>query len=114
MSEVLPAIERAGLIVCDIEVLRLHYADTLKAWRERFMARREEAQALYDERFCRMWEFYLCGSEAVFRLGQEVVFQFQLAKRVDAVPITRDYLADRERRLRSRDSAQPGIRLAGE
>jgi cyclopropane-fatty-acyl-phospholipid synthase len=114
MSEVLPAIERAGLIVTDIEVLRLHYAETLKAWRERFMARREEAAALYDERFCRMWEFYLCGSEAVFRLGQEVVFQFQIAKRVDALPMTRDYIADRERQLRHLDSMQERIRLAGE
>ena len=110
----LPSIERAGLIVTDIEVLRLHYAETLKAWRERFMARREEAAALYDERFCRMWEFYLCGSEAVFRLGQEVVFQFQIAKRVDALPMTRDYIADRERELRHLDSMQERIRLAGE
>ena len=59
----LPAIERAGLYVTDMEILRLHYADTLRAWRERFMARRDEAAELYDERFCRMWEFYLAGSE---------------------------------------------------
>jgi len=63
LSEVLPAVERAGLLVCDIEILRLHYAETLKAWRERFMARREEAVRLYDERFARMWEFYLAASE---------------------------------------------------
>ena len=61
LSEVMPAIERAGLLVCDIEILRLHYAETLKAWRERFMARREEAVRLYDERFARMWEFYLAS-----------------------------------------------------
>ena len=65
LSEVLPAIERAGLLVCDIEILRLHYAETLKAWRERFMARREEAVRLYDERFARMWEFYLACSRNV-------------------------------------------------
>ena len=67
LSEVLPAIERSGLLVCDIEILRLHYAETLKAWRERFMARREEAVRLYDERFARMWEFYLAASEMAFR-----------------------------------------------
>ena len=61
LSEVLPAIERAGLYVTDIEILRLHYADTLRAWRERFMARRDEVAKMYDERFCRMWEFYLAG-----------------------------------------------------
>ena len=61
VSEVVPAIERAGLLVCDIEILRLHYAETLKAWREHFMARREEAVQLYDERFAKMWEFYLAG-----------------------------------------------------
>ena len=114
MSEVLPAIERAGLIVTDIEVLQLHYAETLKAWRQRFMARWEEAAALYDERFCRMWEFYLAGSEASFRLGQMVNFQFQLAKNVNTVPMTRDYIADRERMLRARDSGRPAIRMAGE
>ena len=114
MSEVLPAIERAGLIVTDIEVLQLHYAETLKAWRERFMARWEEAAALYDERFCRMWEFYLAGSEASFRLGQLVNFQFQLAKNVNTVPMTRDYIADRERMLRARESDARSIRMAGE
>ena len=67
LSEVLPAIERSGLLVCDIEILRLHYAETLKAWRERFMARREEAVRLYDERFARMWEFYLACCEMAFR-----------------------------------------------
>lgn len=114
MSEALPAIERAGLIVTDIEILQLHYAETLKAWRERFMARRAEAAALYDERFCRMWEFYLAGSEACFRLGQHVNCQFQLAKKVGVVPMTRNYIAAREQALRSRDSASQELRLAGE
>lgn len=93
LSEVLPAIERAGLWVTDIEILRLHYAETLKAWRERFLARRAEIAALYDERFCRMWEFYLCLSEVAFRHRGCMVFQIQLAKRVDAAPLTRDYMA---------------------
>jgi cyclopropane-fatty-acyl-phospholipid synthase len=97
LSEVLPAIERAGLWVTDMEILRLHYAETLKAWRERFAARRDEIAALYDERFCRMWEFYLGTSELSFRWGGHMVFQLQLAKRVDTVPLTRDYLYDFER-----------------
>ena len=113
MSEALPAIERAGLIVTDIEILQLHYAETLKAWRERFMARRAQAAALYDERFCRMWEFYLAGSEACFRLGQHVNCQFQLAKKVGVVPMTRSYMAAREQALRSRDSAAQDLRLGG-
>lgn len=92
LSEVLPAIERAGLMVTDIEILRLHYADTLKAWRDRFEANRAEIAALYDERFCRMWEFYLCVSEVAFRHRGCMVFQIQLSRRVDAVPLTRDYI----------------------
>jgi cyclopropane-fatty-acyl-phospholipid synthase len=92
LSEVLPAIERAGLWVTDIEILRLHYAETLKAWRVRFAARRAEIADLYNERFCRMWEFYLCLSEVAFRYRGCMVFQIQLAKRVDAVPMTRSYM----------------------
>lgn len=92
LSEILPAIERAGLWVTDIEILRLHYAETLKAWRERFEANRAEIAALYDERFCRMWEFYLCLSEVAFRHRGCMVVQIQLSKRVDAVPLTRGYI----------------------
>ena len=92
LSEVFPAIERAGLWVTDMEILRLHYAETLKAWRGRFMARRDEALAMYDERFCRMWEFYLASSEVAFREVGHMVFQLQLTKRPDAAPLTRDYL----------------------
>jgi cyclopropane-fatty-acyl-phospholipid synthase len=114
LSEVLPAIERAGLYVTDIEILRLHYADTLRAWRERFMARRDEAAELYDERFCRMWEFYLAGSETSFRVDAHMVFQIQLAKRQEAVPLTRDYLPEREAELRRREAARPAIRHAAE
>ncbi|MGE3301894.1 MAG: class I SAM-dependent methyltransferase [Hyphomonadaceae bacterium] len=97
LSEVIPAIEASGLHVTDIEILRLHYADTLRAWRTRFMARREEAKALYDEAFCRMWEFYLAGSEAAFRRGGLAVFQIQLSKQLAGVPLTRDYITDFER-----------------
>ena len=103
LSEVLAAIEGQGLFVTDIELLRLHYAETLKAWRERFNARRDEARALYDERFCRMWDFYLAGSEAAFRVGGNMVFQIQIAKRQDVVPRTRDYVAAREEALRRRE-----------
>ncbi len=93
LSEMLPAIEQAGLCVTDIEVLRLHYAETLKAWRQRFDANRRRVASLYDERFCRMWEFYLAGCEAAFRHSGLVNFQIQLAKRIDAVPLTRDYIS---------------------
>ena len=99
LSEVLPRVEQAGLVVTDIEILRLHYAETLKAWRERFAAHREEIAAFYDERFCRMWEFYLSLSEIAFRYRGHFVFQMQLAKKVDAAPITRDYIARAEARL---------------
>ena len=115
LSEALPAIERAGLLITDIEILRLHYADTLKAWRDRFLARREEAQRLYDERFCRMWEFYLAASEMAFRDGGMMVFQIQMAKRAGAVPTTRDYIAHTEARLRRIETGRrPRLRLAGE
>jgi cyclopropane-fatty-acyl-phospholipid synthase len=91
------AIEEAGLWITDIEIKRLHYAETLKAWRERFVARWDEVAALYDERFCRMWEVYLVLSELSFRYGANMVIQVQLAKRVGAVPIVRDYMVDGER-----------------
>ena len=115
LSEVMPAIEKAGLLVCDMEILRLHYAETLKAWRERFMARREEAVRLYDERFARMWEFYLAGSEMSFRKQNLMNFQIQLTKRQGVVPITRDYIAHEEARLRGvEQQKQPRLQLAGE
>lgn len=115
LSEVLPAIERAGLLVCDIEILRLHYAETLKAWRERFMARREEAVRLYDERFARMWEFYLASSEMSFRKQNLMNFQIQITKRQGIVPITRDYIARGEAKLRGIERGQrPRLQIAGE
>jgi cyclopropane-fatty-acyl-phospholipid synthase len=93
LSEIARAIEKTGLVITDIEVLRLHYAETLRHWRERFQANRDAVKKLYDERFCRMWEYYLAASETSFRNLKTVVFQIQLAKRPDAVPLTRDYLA---------------------
>jgi cyclopropane-fatty-acyl-phospholipid synthase len=92
LSEVLPVIERTGLIVSDIEILRLHYAYTLAQWRKRFRENRAKVARLYDERFCRMWEFYLAGAEIGFRYQGMMVFQVQLVKRVDALPLTRDYM----------------------
>jgi cyclopropane-fatty-acyl-phospholipid synthase len=92
LSEILPWIERAGLYVTDVEVLRLHYAETLRQWRRRFNANRATVAKLYDERFCRMWEFYLAGSECAFRHSGHVIFQIQMARRQDAVPLTRDYI----------------------
>jgi len=115
LSEVLPAIERAQLIVTDVEVLQLHYAETLKAWRERFLAHRDEAVKLYDQRFVRMWEFYLACSEMAFREGDMVVFQIQIAKRKGVAPQTRDYIAQEEARLRDIETRHAApLRLAGE
>jgi cyclopropane-fatty-acyl-phospholipid synthase len=108
LSEVLPHIEKAGLFVTDVEILRLHYAETLKAWRERFLANRDKAKALYDERFCRMWEFYLSGSEAAFRWQDLMVFQIQVAKKNDVVPLTRDYIAKTERSLAMHEMGHSG------
>jgi cyclopropane-fatty-acyl-phospholipid synthase len=115
LSEVLPAIERAELIVTDVEVLELHYAETLRAWRERFLAHRDEAVRLYDQRFVRMWEFYLACSEMAFREADMVVFQIQMAKHKGVTPATRDYIAREEARLRGLEArhAVP-LRLAGE
>ena len=92
LSEVSAAIERARLWPCDIEIWRLHYANTLRHWHERFMANIDRAERLYDARFCRMWRFYLVASEQAFRHGAQVVFQIQLARRRDTLPLTRDYL----------------------
>ena len=108
LSEVIPVIEKSGLVITDIEILRLHYAETLKAWREAFLAHWDEAKALYDERFCRMWEFYLAASESAFRWQGMMVFQIQLAHKQDAVPLTRDYIIEEEARLKKID-ADPNI-----
>ena len=100
LSEMMAAIERSGLIVTDVEVLRLHYAQTLREWSKRFQANRAVAAQIYDERFCRMWEFYLAGAEMAFRHDGQVVFQVQLAKKVGALPLTRDYMLEDERTMR--------------
>jgi len=100
LSEMAAAVERSGLIITDVEVLRLHYARTLEEWRRRFTARRAEAVRLYDERFCRMWEFYLAGAEMAFRYDGQVVFQVQLVRSQDAVPVTRDYMLESERAMK--------------
>jgi cyclopropane-fatty-acyl-phospholipid synthase len=97
ISEVVPVVEKTGLWITDIEVLRLHYAETLRNWRARFLAHRERIKAIYDERFCRMWEFYLAGSEVAFRYQGHINFQMQIAQRVETVPLTRDYMFDWER-----------------
>ena len=93
LSEVLPPVEKSGLLATDIEILRLHYAETLRHWRRRFAANRDAIAALYDDRFCRMFEFYLAGSEITFRRSGHMVWQLQLAHTPDAVPLTRDYIA---------------------
>src|SRR5580692_6473585 len=100
LSEILPAVQRAGLLVSDVEILQLHYAETLKAWRERFLAHRDEVLRVYDQRFVRMWEFYLAASEMAFREQNMMVFQLQLTKRQGVVPMTRDYIPAQEARLR--------------
>ena len=97
LSEVFPAVEQSGLLATDIEILRLHYAETLRCWRQRFAARRAVVAGLYDERFCRMFELYLAGSELAFRRQGHMVWQLQLAREQDAVPLTRGYIAEAER-----------------
>jgi len=113
LSEMVAAIERTGLLITDLEVLRLHYAETLRAWRKRFLVNWDKAVAIRDETFCRMWEFYLAASEAAFRYQNLVVFQVQLAKRVSALPITRDYMFKAERGMIEHETTERP-RLAGE
>lgn len=112
LSEVLAAVQEVGLVVADVEILRQHYAETLKAWRERFERNRAKVAAIYDERFCRMWDLYLVMCEMAFRYDNMMVFQMQLAKRIDAVPITRDYMVDWERRQARVDSVR-GLEATG-
>ena len=94
LSEITTVIEQSGLYITDIEIWRLHYAETLRVWRERFEAHLDQVRKIYDERFCRMWRYYLVISELAFRHNGHVVFQIQLAKKQNAVPLTRDYLAE--------------------
>jgi len=99
LSEIVKVVERAGLWITDLEVLRLHYAETLRHWHKRFLANRDKIAKLYDERFCRMWELYLLASEVSFRHQGHMVAQLQLAKLVDSVPLTREYIEEFERNL---------------
>jgi cyclopropane-fatty-acyl-phospholipid synthase len=108
LSEVVPEVERARLWITDIEILRLHYAETLRAWRHRFERNRDRIRALYDERFCRMWEMYLVGAELAFRRDFSLVFQMQMAKSVNTVPLTRDYMFNWERAHSARAQEAPG------
>jgi cyclopropane-fatty-acyl-phospholipid synthase len=114
LSEVLPVIERSGLLVTDVEILRLHYAETLKAWRERFLAHAEDVERIYDKRFLRMWDFYLSSSEMAFREQAMMVMQIQLTKRQNVVPMTRDYIMREEARLRGLEAKHPPLHLAAE
>ena len=104
LSEVFAATERQHVWVNDVEILRVHYADTLVEWIRRFQNNRERIAEIYDERFCRMWEFYLVSVESMFRTGAQMVFQMQLARTRDAAPLTRDYMIDDERRYLESDA----------
>ena len=107
LSEVFTAVEQASLWVTDLEFLRVHYAKTLAHWCRRFEANRARIAQMYDERFCRMWEFYLISAEMMFRTGSQLVFHMQLAKKRDAAPIVRDYITDLQRRYREMEARLP-------
>jgi cyclopropane-fatty-acyl-phospholipid synthase len=106
LSEVFPSVENADLRSLDVEILRLHYAKTLNHWRRRFAANRDTIASLYDERFCRMFEFYLSGSQLAFEVQDHMVFQLQLGRRQDAAPLTRDYMVDAERAAAEAEAAR--------
>ena len=97
LSEVFTSVEKASLWVLDLELLRVHYAKTLNHWWQRFEANRDKIAAMYDKRFCRMWEFYLISAEMMFLTGSQLVFHMQLARKRDAAPIVRDYITDLQR-----------------
>ena len=103
LSETTAAIEKTGLWVCDVETWRVHYGHTLRQWRTRFTARRDEVAAMYDERFCRMWEFYLAACEGAFKHGSAMVFQAQLGRDRDSAPLHRDYIPAAEAKLAARE-----------
>ena len=105
LSEVFTSVEQASLWVTDVEVLRLHYAKTLNHWWRRFEANRDKVAAMYDERFCRMWEFYLVSAEMMFLTGSQMVFHMQLARQRDAAPIVRDYITDLQRTYKKAEAA---------
>ena len=105
LSEVFPAVENNQLWVTDLEFLRVHYATTLLHWHKRFDANRAKIASMYDERFCRMFEFYLISAEMMFRTGAQEVFHMQLARKRDAAPIVRDYIIDEQRAMIAREKA---------
>jgi cyclopropane-fatty-acyl-phospholipid synthase len=112
LSEVFTAVEQASLWVTDLEFLRLHYAKTLAHWAQRFEENRAQVAKMYDERFCRMWEFYLISAEMMFRTGSQLVFHMQLARKRDAVPITRDYVTDTQRQFKTLEDERLAILAA--
>ena len=114
MSQLMPIVEKLGMHLTDFENLRIHYAETLKAWTDRFQSRRDDAKALYDERFCRMWEFYLAACEMGFRYQKLVVFHLQITRQMETLPITRDYMVDEERRLKAASPERKGLTIAAE
>jgi cyclopropane-fatty-acyl-phospholipid synthase len=108
LSEVFPAVESNSLWVTDLEFLRVHYATTLQHWMDRFERNRAAIAALYDERFCRMFEFYLISCEMMFRTGSQEVFHMQLSRKRDAAPIVRDYAVEMQRVYQEREKAFAG------
>jgi cyclopropane-fatty-acyl-phospholipid synthase len=106
LSEVFPVVEQAQLWVTDLEFLRLHYARTLNHWHRRFEANRAKIAEMYDERFCRMWEFYLISAETMFTTGSQLVFHMQLARKRDNAPIVRDYITDTQREYKAREAGR--------
>jgi cyclopropane-fatty-acyl-phospholipid synthase len=104
LSEVFPVVEQAQLWVTDLEFLRLHYAMTLNHWHQRFEANRAKIAEMYDERFCRMFEFYLISAETMFRTGSQLVFHMQLARKRDNAPIVRDYITDVQREYKEKEA----------
>ena len=106
LSEVFPAVENNSLWVTDCEFLRVHYATTLRHWYDRFEVSRAKVAQMYDEKFCRMWEFYLVSAELMFRTGSQEVFHMQLSKKRDAAPIVRDYITDLQREYKKREAVR--------
>ena len=104
LSEVFDAVERNSLWVMDLEFLRIHYATTLAHWAERFEKNRNKVIALHDERFARMWEFYLISAEMMFRTGSQLVFHMQMSRKRDAAPIVRDYITEKQREYIEREN----------
>jgi cyclopropane-fatty-acyl-phospholipid synthase len=113
LSEVMPHLEKSGLYVTDVEILRLHYAETLRHWRGRFDNNRQRAKEVYDERFCRMWEFYLAASECAFRFGGMNNFQIQFSRNQHVLPLTRNYIVSEEARLKSIERRTPRLKRVG-